>query len=239
MDTEIYSAAEAARRLGTNIPRVVRHVKKLGFQARTPSGRLRLTPQMLSRLEEEMGHTPQVGGLTSTQVQVLAALRQAPFGLASVRAVARRAGVSPSGASRALEALEEKRLVYREETTIAAGHARRATIYHANPLAPGWNEIEPCLRKTRLKEGHERRDAVVPYRLRHLFWNASPEQLVLADAGPYIARRILTRFDLDGLSWGARNLKPSDWRRASEARGLDERTRALALNIAKERDGQG
>jgi predicted transcriptional regulator len=239
MDTRTYSAAEAARRLETNIPRVVRHVEKLGFKARTPSGRLCLTPQMLLRLEEEMGHTPRVEGLTSPQVRVLAALRQAPFGLASVRAVARRAGVSPTGASRALKALEEKGLIYREETTIAAGHARPATIYHANPLAPGWSEIEPCLRKTRLKEGAEWRDEVVPYRLRHLFWNAAPEQLVLADAGPYIARRILTRFDLDGLSWGARNLKASDWRRAAEARGLDERTRALALNIAEEGDGQG
>jgi hypothetical protein len=39
MDTETYSAAEAARRLETNIPRVVRPVEKLGFSARTPSER--------------------------------------------------------------------------------------------------------------------------------------------------------------------------------------------------------
>jgi hypothetical protein len=239
MDTETYSAAEAARRLDTNIPRVVRHVEKLGFRARTPSGRLRLTPQMLSRLEEEMGHTPKAPGLSMSEVRALAALRKAPFGLASVRAVARRAVLSPTAASRALNTLEEKGLIYREETMIAAGRARPATIHHANPLAEGWSEIEPCLRKTRLKASACRRDETVPYRLRHLFWNAAPEQLILADAGPYIARRILTRFDLDGLSWGARNLKASDWRRAAEARGLDERTRALALNIAEESDGHG
>jgi predicted transcriptional regulator len=239
MDTQTYSAAEAARRLETNIPRVVRHVEKLGFRARTPSGRLCLTPQMLSRLEDEMGYTPKAPGLSMPQVRALTALREAPFGLASARAVARRAGLSPTAASRALKTLEEKGLIYREQTMIAAGRARPATVYHANPLAEGWNEIEPFLRKTRLKESACRPDETVPYRLRHLFWNAAPEQLIVADAGPYIARRILTRFDLDGLSWGARNLKASDWRRAAEARGLDERTRALALNIAEESDGQG
>jgi hypothetical protein len=38
--------------------------------------------------------------------------------------------------------------------------------------------------------------------------------------------------DLDGLAWGARNLRASDWLHARQARGLDFKTRALARNLA-------
>ncbi len=237
---DIYSAAEAARRLDTSIPRVVRHAERLGLHARAPSGRFCISPQMLSRLEDELGRVPRVDGLGPPQVQVLAALGRAPLGLASARNVARQARVAPTTASRALKALEGKGLVYHEDTKIAAGRTRRVRIYHANPRAKEWRSIEPCLRRTRPKKRPERRDEVVPPRLRHLFWNTAPSQLVLSHAGPYIAERLLTTFDLDGLSWGSRNLRASDWEGAAGARELDARTRALALNLAEEADdGQG
>jgi hypothetical protein len=38
--------------------------------------------------------------------------------------------------------------------------------------------------------------------------------------------------DLDGLAWGAQNLRASDWTQAQRARGLEPETRALARNLA-------
>jgi len=233
----LYSAAETARHLDTSIPRVVRGVEKLGLDARLPSGRYRITPQMLARLEDELGQVSRVKGLSIPQVQVLAVLAKAPLGLAFANTVAKQANVTPVTATRALKALERKGLVYHEDTKIIAGRVRRARIYHANFTAKEWDRIGPCLRKTRLKKHLVRSDGVVPPRLRHLFWNTAPTQLVLSHAGPYIAERLLTTFSLDGLSWGARNLRASDWRGAANARELDAPTRSLALNLAEASDG--
>ncbi len=233
-----YSGAEAARRLGTSIPRVVRCVQRLELDCRTPGRRLRITPGMLALIENELGRTPHASGLTPAHTQVLAALAKSPRGLASARVVAEEAGVAPATASRALEALEARNLVHREEATIAAGRPRRVELIHANRMAKEWQALAPELKRARPKRRPKKRDEVVPRRLRHLFWNTAPSQLVVTHAGPYIARRLLTSEDFDGLSWGARNLLPSDWRRAAEARGLDAPTRALALNLAEEDDGQ-
>jgi hypothetical protein len=43
-----------------------------------------------------------------------------------------------------------------------------------------------------------------------------PTQLDLSHGGPYIARRLLSTMDFDGLAWGARNLRPTDWEQAAE-----------------------
>jgi DNA-binding MarR family transcriptional regulator len=256
-----YSGAEAARRLGTSIPRVVRHAKRLGLDS-GPGGRLRLTPAMLRRLEADLGRTPRAPGLSAAQTQVLAALARAPLGLTSARVVALQARVAPATASKALRMLARQGLVRREPTTIAQGRARRVELIHANRLGAEWDAVAPVLNEVRPKARPAKRRAsgrsgsrhaakvegrassraksevVVPRRLRHLFWNTAPSQLVVSHGGPYIARRLLTTHDFSGLSWGARNLSSSDWRQAASARGLDPKVRALARNLAEWRDGQ-
>jgi DNA-binding MarR family transcriptional regulator len=230
MDTR--SAAEVARKLGTSTPRVVRAATRLGLDARTASGRLELTSPMVARLRDELGAGPRVPGLTATEGRVLAALSRAPLGLVSARVVAGQAGVSPTSASRALRALERKGLVLREEAVIAAGRARRVELLRANRGSESWSELAPALNAVhapRRARGRERR---VPARLRHLFWNTAPSQLSVDDAGPYIARRLLSTMDFDGLAWGATNLRPADWEQAARGRGLDASTRALAHNLA-------
>ena len=235
-----YSGAEAARQLGTSIPRVVRCVERLGLDCRGPSGRLGITPAMLARIEDELGRTPRTTNLSASQAQVLAALARSPRGLASARAVAEVAGVAPATATRALRALEARGLVRREETTIAAGRARRVVLIHANRKAPEWPALSSSLKDVLPKRRPGRRDETIPPRLRHLFWNAAPSKLAIAQVGPYIARRLLMSEDFDGLAWGAHNLSPADWRRAAQTRGLDARTRAMALNLAEEgSDGRG
>jgi DNA-binding MarR family transcriptional regulator len=232
MDT--YSAARVARLLGTSTPRVVRAVERLGLDARAPNGRLALTRPMVERLRDELGVTARVPGLSTPEVQVLAALRRAPLGLSSARVVARQAGISPSTASKALRALEREGLVRREATVIAAGRARPVQLLHANRRSKRWSELAPALASVRPASHRRAPDRSVPPRLRHLFWNTTPSQLNVDSAGPYIARRLLNTMDFDGLAWGADNLRPSDWEQAARGRGLDASVRALAHNLAHE-----
>jgi DNA-binding transcriptional regulator YhcF (GntR family) len=234
MDT--YSAAEAARRLGTNTPRVVRALKRLGLEgdARGANGRFCLTEAMLGRLRGELRVMPRIEGFSATEVRVLGALACAPLGLASVRVLARQAGLSPTAASRAVKALDGKGFIRREGTVIAAGRAREVSLIHVNRHHREWPHIQSLLRGTasatrRLKGNKED----VPPRLRHLFWNTAPSQLSVATSGSYIATRLLTRMDFDGLAWGADHLSRCDWEQAAKGRGFDESVRALAHNLAR------
>lgn len=235
MDSTLRSAADVARELGTSLPRVVRAVERLGFDARRENGRIELCPAQVDGLRDALGVSVGIPGLTGIEVKVLAALRGAPLGLVSVRAVAHRAVVSPTAASRALKTLEGKGLVGRQRASIAAGRARQVELYRAERLSPRWEELAPLLARVRPPlRARAARDTRVPARLRHLFWNTAPSQLGLERAGPYIARRLLVTMDLDGLAWGARNLSGSDWAQAQKARGLDPEVRALARGLAAE-----
>lgn len=238
MDTATQSAAEVARDLGTTIPRIVRAVDRLGLKARAVnSNRLTLTETMVRMVEHELGRTPALPGLSRIEVLALAALRDAPFGVSSARVLARRAGISPTSAAKALRQLHKKHLVVKTSQMIAAGRARRSDVWSANRLNPGWPRLAVKLSDVRAPETRTQADDHVPARLRHLFWNTSPAQLAVAGNGSYIARRLLTAMDLEGLAWGARNLQAADWRSAACTRGLDDRTRALSRNLAMQADG--
>jgi len=233
MDSKPKSAAAVARQLGTSVPRVVRAVERLGIDARTSNGRMLLGDEQVARLRAELGVGARVPGLTPIQVSVLAALRDAPLGLASIRAVARRAGVSPTASARALDALFSVGLVKREPTVLAAGSATPAELLHLNRRAPRWRQIAPLLAPVRPPvRPATPREQRVPPALRHLFWNTAQTQLDVPRGGPYIARRLLRTMDLEGLAWGASNLRSADWLQAQKARGLDASVRALARNLA-------
>ncbi|MBA3808165.1 MAG: MarR family transcriptional regulator [Solirubrobacterales bacterium] len=237
MDSEFHSATAAAHQLGTSVPRVVRAIERLGIDARQRNGRMRLRRQDVARLRAELGVSAEVPDLTPVQANVLAALRSAPLGLASIRAIARRAGVSPTAASRAVVALQEIGLLSGEHTVLAAGIARSATVVHLDRRSPRWRAIAPALRSVQPPARHDAaRDERVPTRLRHLFWNTAPTQLERRVAGPYIARRLLRTMDIDGLAWGAANLTRTDWLEAQRARGLAAPVRALARNLAAAAD---
>ncbi len=236
MDSTFRSAADVARELGTSLPRVVRAVERLGLDARRENGRIELSPAQVDGLRDALGVSVRIPGLMSTEVKVLAALRSAPLGLVSARAVAHRAMVSPTAASRALKKLEGKGLVGRQRATVAAGRARQVELFHAERLSPRWAELAPLLARVRPPlRTPAARDTRVPARLRHLFWNTVPAQLQIERGGPYVARRLLGTMDLDGLAWGAQNLSGSDWAQARKARGLDPETRSLARSLAAEK----
>lgn len=231
------TASELARELGTSVPRVVRAAQRLGFDQRRGSGRLALTPQQAKRLRTVLGRSQPVPGLSATEVAILAALARSPFGLTSARAAARKAGVSPTAAARALTRLAGLGLVVSQDAVIAAGRARHVRLLHANRRHPRYRALAARLARVEPPESH--RDEEVPARLRHLFWNTDLAQLNVAHGGEYIARRLLRTLDPDGLAWGARNLYAAHWRAAACARGLEPAVRVMAENLASqaERDG--
>lgn len=234
MDT--YSASQAARRLGTTAPRVLRAVRRLGMDVpKTPSGALALSEADLQTLSEELGSGFVPTGLTRTQSRVLAALSRSPRGLASQRAVARRAGVSPTAAGPALTDLLGAGLVRRERAMVARGRVEEADIYKAAFGDPAWHALAPELARVALPRPDRHVPAkIVPTHLRHLFWNTAPSQLSVETSAPYIAKRLLSIGDPDGLAWGATHLPGAAWERAAQARGLTPETRAMALHLAKE-----
>jgi hypothetical protein len=227
------SGAGLARELSTSVPRIVRAVERLGIEARQTNGRFAFTRRQAGRIRRELGVTSRAGGLTQSETMVLAALRSAPFGLVSARAVARRSGLSPTAAGRALRSLLEKDLVEQADEVIATGRARKIKVWHANILNPRWPELDPILHRIEPPARPKRAAQRVPRRLRHLFWNTAESQLDVNHAGPYIARRLLRTMDLQGLAWGAKTLKPADWEQGARARGLDPKVKQLAHNLAE------
>ncbi len=122
----------------------------------------------------------------------------------------------------------------REKQMIAAGRARGVEVWRANVLRPDWGDLASALSRVEppTHGGPTRRDRRVPARLRHLFWDVDSSALEAKGNGPFIALRLLRLLDLEGLAWGTANLRPSDWQKARQARGLSPAVRALAANLA-------
>jgi DNA-binding Lrp family transcriptional regulator len=228
------SAREVAAELGTSVPRVIRAIDRLGLDVETtPGGWMRLSSRDVRRLERELGVTPSIDGLSRTDCKVLAALAAAPLGLPSQRAIAARAVVSPTAAGRAVGRLVDRGLVERRRVPVAMGGVREVEMIRVDVTAADWPAIARELGHARptvdRRGGGQRR---VPARLRHLFWNTAPEQLDVRAHGGYIARRLLTAGDLEGLAWGDANLSSADWEHAAQARGIGADRRSLARNLA-------
>jgi DNA-binding Lrp family transcriptional regulator len=232
MDT--YSASAVARMLGTSAPRVLRAIRRSRMAvSKSPSGAYEITATQLDTLRTELGDPIPVG-LTRVQARVLAALARSPRGLASIRSVARRAGVSPTAAGRTLDALTQAGLARAERQTLALGRATPVVVYSAVVDHPRWHELAPAFTKVSLPPLLEQVTAqTVPYYLRHLFWNTAKSQLNVTTSAPFIAKRLLSTGDLDGLAWGATHLPPEAWQRAARSRGISPRDRALARNLAR------
>jgi hypothetical protein len=229
------SARDTAREMGTSAPRVLRAARELGIKPGPRGTASRFTPAQTRRLREHLGVDAHVEGLTTTQARALAALVRAPRGLPSARTLALRAGISPTAASKAVRHLSEKGLVVAEQTALPGRRARQGTLLHANRHAPGFVALATQLARVRPPAAKEPapRDLRVPDRLGHLFWNTAPSQMDVQRAGDYIARRLITTGDLDGLAWGATHLSAADWESAAQARGLAPAARSMARNIAK------
>jgi hypothetical protein len=96
-------------------------------------------------------------------------LARSPRGPASIRSVARRAGVSPTAAGRALETLTQPGLARPEKQTLAPGRATPVVVYSAVVDHPRWHELAPALAKVSLPPLPVHVQAqTVPYYLRQV-----------------------------------------------------------------------
>lgn len=237
---DAYSVAGAARRLGTSSPRVRRAIDRLMMPVeRDAAGVFQLTDGQVDQLARELGVTPSARELSMsrTDAQVLAALSRSPRGVASAREAVRRARVSPTAAGRALARLTDRGLIQKAPMTLAQGHASEVTVYRVRFASREWLAIAPQITRIRLPSRKERSHARrVPPRLLHLLWNSAPTQLDITRSAPYIARRLITTFDPDGLAWGAANLPADAWEHAAATCGLEPAKRALARNLAAHAD---
>ena len=151
MDT--YSLADAARRLGTSSPRVRRAVDRLGLPIeQDSSGVFHLTEEQVSELARELGVTPLIPGMSRTDAQVIAALSRSPRGVSSAREAARRAGVSPTAAGRALARLVAKGLITQTPIMLARGHASEVTVYQVRFGSDEWLALAPVVAKVQLPD---------------------------------------------------------------------------------------
>jgi MarR family len=233
MDT--YSLSAAAQALGTSAPRVRRAVDRLGMPVkRAASGVFRLTSQQVNELARELGVMVSIPGLSPVEAGVLAALSRSPRGVASVREAGRRAGVSPTATAHALARLTADGLITQTPMTLARGRATEGTVYRVRFGSPQWLTLAPVIAQVLLPVRSEAAHATrVPPHLLHLFWNVASTQLDVATSAPFIARRLITSFDPDGLAWGTVNLPASAWEHAAATRGLEPAQRALAHNLGR------
>jgi hypothetical protein len=170
--------------------------------------------EQVSELARKLGVTPLIPGMSRTDTLVLAALSRSPRGVSSAREAARRAGVSPTAAGRALAQLAARGLITLAPIMLTRGHASEVTVYQVRFGSDEWLALAPVVAKVHLPERASRpRAKRVPPHLLHLSWNTASTQLDVETSAPYIARRLLTTFDPDGLAWGTVNLPAGAWTR--------------------------
>lgn len=234
-DMDTLSPGQVAATLGTSRKRVTAAAERLGLGNRTSAGWIRFTQDDLIRLQAHLGVRERVIGLSTTESQVLATLARRPRGAVSRRAVATMSGLSPTTASKAINALISQSLVYEREETRALSQARNVTVIYANRQHPQWHrlnaELDHITPPHRVVSG----STTVPSYLRHAFWNLDDTTMrsLRADTdGPYIAARALSSVDPELLGWAAENLAATAWLSAAQGRGRTPADRALAINLA-------
>ncbi|SDZ02360.1 MarR family transcriptional regulator [Herbiconiux ginsengi] len=225
MDT---TAPQMARELGVSLPTVHRALDALGVPHPGRGHTRRIPDGASERLLAAHGSAPQ-HETPASELRVLAALSRAPLGLPSARSVAVQGGLSPTTATRALRALEARRLVTRVPSEIASGRAKRELRWKTDTAV--WpEELRRAVRRTRLPRPQEAARAPLPRSLRHLFWNADASKLTPEADGSYMAGRLLEAPDIRAWRWALANISPTDIQTAMSRRGVNPRTKALVEN---------
>jgi DNA-binding transcriptional ArsR family regulator len=235
MDTQ--TTGQAARMLNTTIPRVRRALAGSGLPVvKSEGGRTLIPSSTYQQLARQLGAVPEVPGLNREEALVLAVMNHRPLGLTSARAAAEAAGISPTSASRALTRLRDLGYVTQDVEKLVEGKVVARPIWHLRRSGAPWQQVAPFIRQVVPPETKAQPGKLpqrVPGRLAHLFWNADLSKVQLPRDARYVAGRILTSNDTQGLAWMARSLPHKAILEASQARGMDEQVRALGRNLAR------
>lgn len=231
--------ASVAKELGTTPHRVTRAIDRLGIRLVGPAEQRRGRPAKVlrerdvERLRDELGVAPPSKELTREDLFVLASLDRVARGFTSIRALAHSAGISPTGAAAAVRRLEAKGLISRQPgLTRMSGRVVDATLITIDREGVAWQRTKPLVSDTRPPvPAPTPAPKVVPRRFWHLFWNANPATLRVADHPDYIAARLLLSGDPQAEEWATSHLPASAIARTSTLRGLGdvERTRLQTL----------
>lgn len=239
MNTELWTTGQVAAALGTTVPRVLRTVRRMHLPSVRRGNRTLLDEAARRTLLRELGAGPTVEGFSRHDLRVLAALARAPRGLASQRAVGRRAGVSAATAGTVLERLVDTGLAARRRVRMALGRVTDIEVWGVVRTHPTWQTVAsqvgqvvlPAVSQARA----DRRPRRLPSRLAHVFWSTPIYQLYVEQDALLIASRILSIGDLEALAWAIDHLPSSVWRSvAVGARGLDPQVRSLAQALGQE-----
>jgi DNA-binding MarR family transcriptional regulator len=241
MDTEVgmlLTSGQVARELSTTVPRVLRAVRGGGIPTVRRGNRFLFDAAGVKALRQRLGATPRIPGLTREDVLVLAALGRRPFGLGSVRAVARASGVSPTTAGRSLRRLVDQGYVARETVRVAEGKARDVTVWTVRWAAPSWLRVAAKAGQVLLPAESPAPARAsgrgLPARLGHLFWNETPQSLDLDRHADLVADRILRSNDPEAHAWMLQRLPEKAILQATRTRGLDPRRARLGRLLAHE-----
>ena len=238
MDT-LLTTGQLARRLETTVPRVHRAVKAgiIAPVGRNARGHLLFDPGAEAALRARWGVAPRVADLSHSQTLVLAALGRRPYGLRSARAVARAAGISPTTATHALQALRRRGLVRHQRILVAEGRAKEVENWSVVWRAPEWRQIAPAIHRTQLSEPvpkARRPSRRLPRRLWHLFWDVNPARTDLRRYADDVARRVLEARDPRALAGLARTMPAEVLQQVAERQGrVTPEVRRLAGMLAR------
>jgi DNA-binding transcriptional ArsR family regulator len=190
----------------------------------------------VEQLRQRWGWVPPVPGLRREDVITLAALGRHPLGLASVRALARASGLSPTAAGRAMRRLVEAGYVERGAIRVVEGRVRERPIWTVRFGSPEWLAVAARVSTTVLsRQPAGDRARRVPGRLGHLFWNEDLARLSLDRNATLIAGRILRSEDPEALAWMQEAVPAAAIDAASRGRGIDARRARLGRLLAHRR----
>lgn len=229
--------SEVALALGTSVPRVTRAMKRLGLvgtQGLRGHRRVQVfESSAVKAVEDELGFAPKAEGYTREDMFVLAAMNLSPYGFRSVHAVSRAAVISATTAAKVVTRLTQKGLVVvSPQRELLNRKVVTVSVLHANRHHKEWRRLSKHIAMVKLPTATPTTAKIVPRRFWHLFWNADPLKLPIAERADFIATRMLLSNEPQSIAWAATNLPPASISRAADMRSTPQEDRQWLRNLA-------
>ena len=192
-----------------------------------------LDSSQVAVLEDELGFAPNVDGYAREDMSVLAAINLSPYGFRSVHAVSSAASISASTAAKVVARLTEKGLIIvSPQRELLNRKVITVSTLHANRHHEEWRRLSGQIAMVRLPTATLAPAKIIPRRFWHLFWNADPLRIPIAEHADFIATRMLLSDEPQAIAWAAINLPPDSIGRAANMRSTPEQDRQWFRSLA-------